>query len=398
MNTFFEQAGTSFADLSLRCAGGISPTIVNSIYPMKELTAFHLAHHLPGLTGRWMDFRTLAWGKAFNGSFHRLSHGHHLFEDGFKVLINKDLKFGDFLHHLGMDSLTVRGIPNPLIPTCVPDFLAKHLTSLGISKEFIYEISTINVPKILSGSLGLICAGNDVLLAFSDAIPHTYAAAGLHFLTGTIDLGFGLFPPNPLLLLASAAEFATGGVTLYRTIVDPILPIVGKPASVFLPARGQSIAVSALIGGCVGLFSGKDWVDVPKNILASTGAACVGTTINFALSGSFIGPLLGPIAGAATFFILKKMLDAAVASNSKQVLQYQEWCDDMAKDYFSEKELSLPSDLTGLTDHFSESNVIPCIGCTDRAMPIGELNGDRLLLSEHNISDMEGRIANLLPG
>ncbi len=395
MAPFFEQTGSSFADMSLRCAGGISPAIVNSIYPMQALTAYHLSHHIPGLTGRWMDLRSLAWDKAFNGSFHRLSHGHHLFEDGFRVLINKDLKFGEFLHHLGMDSLTVRGIPNPLIPAFVPDSLAKSLAPLGISKEFIYEMSTINVPKILSGSLGLVCAGKDVLLVFSDAIPHTYAAAGLRFLTGSVELCLGLFPPNPLLLVASASEFAVGFVTLCRTIVDPVLPIIGQPASVFLPVLGQSVGVAALIGGCVGLFAGDDWTDVPKSILESAGAASVSTVVNFALSGSFLGPFLGPLAGVATFLVLKRMLDAAIVSKSGQPpLRYLEWCDDMAKNYFLE---SKASDFTGLTDYFGGSKVIPCLGCVDRTEPIGVLKGDKLLLSEHNLSDMEGRIAGLLP-
>ena len=163
MTEFFTTTGLNTTDISLRCLGGISPAIVNAAYPMDALTKFHYAHHVPGLTGRWMDTGATALGGAVKGSFHRFAHGHHLFEDGCKVLVNPKLKFGEFLHHLGMDSLTVRGIPNPLLPTAVGEQLVK----LGMNQQFVYEVMTVNVPKILGGSVGLVCAGTDVFFAFS---------------------------------------------------------------------------------------------------------------------------------------------------------------------------------------------------------------------------------------
>ena len=107
----------SVGGVSLRLVGGMAPRLVNAVYPMEALTAWHAAHHIRGLTGRWMDTGATALGGAVRGSYHRLAHGHHVLEDGFKVLLNKELTFGQFLHHLALDGLTTRGIPNPLLPT-----------------------------------------------------------------------------------------------------------------------------------------------------------------------------------------------------------------------------------------------------------------------------------------
>ena len=221
MTNFFTATGLDTTDISLRCIGGISPALVNSVYPMEALTKFHRAHHISGLTGCWMDTGATASGGAVKGSLHRLFHGHHLFEDGFKVVVNPDLKFGEFLHHLGMDSLTSRGIPNPLLPTAV----GKQLVKLGMGPKFVNELLTINVPKILGGSVSLICAGRDVFLAFSDAIPHTFLAAGTHFGLGLLNIALGLYPPNIFLLTAGVAEIGVGIATTYRTIVDSSGPV-----------------------------------------------------------------------------------------------------------------------------------------------------------------------------
>ena len=94
MSNFFTATGLGATDISLRCLGGVSPAIVNAVYPMEALTKFHYGHHITGLTGRWMDTGATALGGAVKGSFHRLAHGHHLFEDGFKVVVNPKLKFG----------------------------------------------------------------------------------------------------------------------------------------------------------------------------------------------------------------------------------------------------------------------------------------------------------------
>lgn len=361
MSDFIAATGLDFSDVSLRCLGGISPSLVNATYPMEALTKFHNASHIPGLTGRWMDTGSTALGGAVRGSFHRLAHGHHLFEDGFKVLVNPQLKFGEFLHHLGMDSLTVRGIPNPMLPTAVGEQLVK----LGMNQQFVYEMMTLNVPKILGGSLGLVCAGTDVFFAFSDAIPHTFLAAGMHFGFGALNTVFGLYPPNLLLLSAGAAEFGVGIATAYRTIVDPILPAIGVPASVFLPALGQSVALATLVGACASIFTGSSWSDVPKTMAASASASAVSTSVLFAASANgFLGPFLGPAAGIATFILARKMLDSMFPSSKEKHL-YQE--------YINQDDLSV----------FQNQRVISMPGVGRE--PIGFLKGDKFLISDSGV-------------
>jgi hypothetical protein len=363
MSTLFLSADHNASEVSLRCLGCMAPAIINALYPMEALTKFHYAHHVPGLTGRWMDTGATALGGAARtrGSFHRLTHGHHLFEDGFKVLVNPKLKFGEFLHHLGMDSLTRRGIPNPMLPTAVGEGLIK----LGFARQFVNEVMTVNLPKILAGSVSLLCAGTDVFLAFSDAIPHTSLAAGMHFGLGALDIICGMYPPNVFLLTAGVVEIGVGIATTYRTIVDPVLPVLGVPASVFLPAIGRSVAMASLIGACVSIFAGQSWADVPKAIAASTAASAVSTTVTFAAAANgFIGPFLGPVAGIATFILLRKIL-GEVFPAAESGFVYQEFIDEEPVDVF-------PHEM-----------VIPMPGVPKE--PIGILKGERLLLSEAGV-------------
>ena len=42
MGDFFPTTGSSFGDIGLRVAGGMTPKLVNAIYPMEALTQFHL--------------------------------------------------------------------------------------------------------------------------------------------------------------------------------------------------------------------------------------------------------------------------------------------------------------------------------------------------------------------
>ena len=357
MSMFFPPHFFDHSDISLRCLGSIAPSMVNATYPMEVLTKFHYAHHIPSLTGRWMDTGATAFGGAVKGSFHRLAHGHHLFEDGFKVLVNPELKFGEFLHHLGMDFLTARGIPNPLLPTS----LGEGLIKLGLTKQFVYELMTVNLRKLLAGSVGLVCAGTDVFLAFSDAIPHTFLSAGLHFGLGAFELVCGLYPPSIFLLTAGTAEIGVGIATCYRAIVDPVLPIVGVPGSVFFPALGRSVALASLIGACASLFTGQSWADVPKTVAASAAASVVSTTLTFAASGNgFVGPFIGPLAGVVTYILLRKMLGVSGTTTVPAEL-YREFSRDDAPNVFRNEV------------------VIPLPGIPKE--PIGTIQGDRLLLS-----------------
>lgn len=361
MSDFFSSSAFSPSDITLRLLGPMAPWLVNAVYPMAALTKFHAARHLPGLTGRWMDTGATALGGAVRGPFHRLAHGHHMFGDGFKVLVNPELKFGHFLHHLGLDSLTKTGIPNPLLPK----FLGEKLLAAGVSTRFVREFMTLNVPKVLGGGLSLVCSGRDVFLAFSDAIPHTFAAAGAHFAFGLLDLAFGMFPPNFLMLSSAVGEMSVAALTAYRAWVDPVLPTLGVPLSVYLPALGHSVLLGSLVTLGAALFSGR-LGDLPKAVLTSAAAGFAGTTAAFASAGTgFLAPFLGPLAGVVAFLLARdavKLLDVP-----DDAVTY--------RPYASQAGFGA----------FSRPRIVPCVGVPPR--PLGMLTGDRLLLDEGAIRE-----------
>lgn len=363
MNNFFDQTGLTNTDVTLRALGNLAPRVVDSIYPLQELTQFHYAHHIPGLTGRWMDTGATALGGAVKGSFHRLAHGHHLFDDGFKVLVNPQLKYGEFLHHLGMDSLTARGIPNPLFPKGVGEMLI----NMGMKQSFVNEMLTLNVPKILGGSLSLVCSGTDVFMAFSDAIPHTFGASGMHFLFGAMNIGFGMFPPNPLLLLSGGRELGVASITAYRTIVDPLIPTLGVPMSVYLPALGQAVALSAILTTCVGIFSGNGWRKLPELVSSATTATAVGTTVAFtANAAGYVSPFYGPLSGVATYIIMRNLWKS---------LQIE-----------SDAISYIPSGTDSNLRIFQNGSAIPLFQVPQN--PIGSFKNDQFRISEQGIRSM----------
>lgn len=381
MGSFSENSGLSWRDISLRWLGGVSPQIVEAIYPMEAITKWHATHHIDGLTGTWMDTGSTAIRGAVRGSLHRLSHGHHLLEDGFKVLVNKDLKFLDFLHHLGLDSLTVRGIPNPLFPTAV----ARTLIDIGMSRHFVNDLMTVSVPKILSGSLGLVCAGNDVLLCFSDAIPHTFLASASHFGFGALNILFGLYPPNIFLLSAGTAEIGVGAITAYRAIVDPVIPVLHAPLSVFLPAIGQAIAFSAILGACVSIFTGKTFADASETLLQCAAAGAVSTTVKFMAAGAgFLSPFLGPMAGIASLLLLKKAFDALHAKKQLPGTYTKYRTFDLPDHFCEEPTFCTEYGTLDPLNIFREQCVIPLFGIPRQ--PIGLLKDDTFILNPNSLS------------
>ena len=315
-----------------------------------------------------MDTGATSLGGAVKGSFHRLAHGHHIFDDGFKVLVNPDLKFGEFLHHLGMDSLTARGIPNPFIPKGV----GEALLNLGFKKAFVNEFLTLNVPKVLGGSLSLVCSGADVFMAFSDAIPHTFGASGMNFLFGALNIGFGMFPPNPLLLASGGMDLGVGAVVAYRAAVDPLITTLGVPMSVYLPALGHAVALAAIISSCIGVFSGTDWKKLPELVSSSAAATAVGTTVAFtAKAAGYVSPFSGPLAGIATYIIMKNIWKSL----------------EIKSDEISYFPVGTDANL----NVFKQGAIIPLFQVPKN--PIGRLKGGQFLLSESGVRDMFGAIA-----
>jgi hypothetical protein len=256
--------------------------------------------------------------------------------------------------------------------------------SLGFGKQFVHDILTINVPKILGGSLALVCAGHDVYMCFSDAIPHTYVAAGTHFLIGAIDIGLGMYPPNILLLTAGLMEMGVAATTLFRTVCDSIASasaadmtigqsiatLAAATSPVYLPAVGGSVALGAILGGAAGWWTGQSWHEVAKSAAISSASAATSVTVGMlAAKAGFIAPFLGAGAGLATALLLRTALSGDGASS---LAGYQEFED---------------SDCPSL---FPAATAFPLFGSPDH--PIGRLEGDTLVLDHRALSSDEGRL------
>jgi hypothetical protein len=295
--------GNSLSD-GLHVVGILSPALVEAVYPYKALTRWHQLSHLPGLTGRWMDTGATALGGAVKGSYHRLAHGHHLIEDGVKVLRHPELKFGEFLHHLGLDSLTRRGIPNPLLPK----LLVERLIDAGLPASTVSEWASMNVPKLLGGGLAVVLAGNDVVMAFSDAIPHTWWAVGKHFAFGALDTLFGVVTENPFMLLAAAGEFTAAGMTAWHVLTEPVLQAKSEWASWLIPSLGDSVGVGALLSGVGSLATGSSLSHTADVFASSTVAATAASHAKAAKVGLVLGlPVVGLAAGLAVRMALRSL-------------------------------------------------------------------------------------------
>lgn len=278
---------------------GIGKPVALPLSIQRGLTEYHVAHHLPGPTGAWID--------ALKGPNHRIFSGHHLIEDGISVIKDPNLKFGDFLHHLGCDFLSVKGIP------VVPKFMINGLLSTGLSETFVSNLCSLNLAQVLSGGISLVCSGADVLMVLADAIPHTFSAAGMHFAFACFDLASGLMFPNILMIGASAGEFFTSAVTLYRAVTDPVIPMLGVPGSVFYPALFQAMLTGGILGGGISLLRGGTLGEAVKTSASSSLSAAAATFTNFA-TGTF---LTSAAAGVATFFVAKKLLDTVFPESNE---------------------------------------------------------------------------------
>ncbi|GHT13500.1 hypothetical protein FACS1894170_09550 [Planctomycetales bacterium] len=358
-------------------AAPMANPIVPSLYPMEWMTKFHQSHHITGLTGRWMD--TLPGRIHPGGWYHRIQHGHHLFGDGMTALTHPKLKYGEFLHHLGMDTLTKHGVPNPLLPTGT---LFNTLKGLGVSANTANELLTVNLPKLLGGSLSLACAGSDVWACFADTIPHTWTATGWHLGLGVLDLVWGCYPPNPFVLLAGGAEIGVGITTGLKTLIDTFQPAtqsVFDSASVFFPVWGEAVALSAIFGACVGYWSGQSLERITKGASITVVSSATGAAISGALTGNFIAPFIGGAAGFLTGLLLRQIF----LTNGENELA--EKIKKPIVDYFA------PPPYFGGSPYFDAPSpyfggggaVVPIMQLL--AEPIGMLKDDKLIFDEKAI-------------
>ena len=405
MSNYFQN--NYFPDLDWNIIGRVAAPaanpIIQSLYPMEMMTKFHASQHISGLTGRWMD---VVPGRLIPGGWsHRMLHGHHAIWDGMTVLRNPKLNYGEFLHHLGLDFLTSHGIPNPSLPTGT---IFKALRGLWISEKWARELLTVNMSKLLGGSFSILCTGPDDWACFSDTIPHTWTAASWHFGLGVWDSIWGCFPPNPLLLASGGAEAGVGLVTGVRTLVDcfprpwegspwgpwggdPLGPLQNplKPwkdlieffspttqpivntATVGFPIFSETVLLSALVGACVGYWSGQSYERIAKGAGISAVSSATAATISGALTGHFIAPFIGGIAGFATGLLLRKILLSTGKNSEAEEIK------KVVTDYFA------PSEYFKNPYFNNDAVVVPIMQLPDE--PIGRLKDGELLLDSKAI-------------
>ena len=134
-------------------------------------------------------------------------------------------------------------------------------------------------------------------------------AAAQHFGVGVIELLFGYFPPNPLLLLAGTMEAGVGVATAVLTWMDPVIPALGMPASVYLPMLGQAMAISGLVGCGLGFLGGGLRGGIRNGMVAAV-ASCTAVTVGSAakVAGWMAAPFIGPLAGFGALLIARALL------------------------------------------------------------------------------------------
>jgi len=370
MSIYFQDS--YFDDQKWKLIGSIVPAnpIVHALYPMDVLTQFHQNSHIKGLTGRWMD--TLPGRFVPGGNFHRIRHGHHALYDGMMVWKEPKLKFGEFLHHLGMDSLSKQGVPNPFLPT---ETLFKILRGMGLSVNSANELLTVNLPKLLGGGVSLLCAGTDVYACFADTIPHTWAAATWHLGLGAMDLFWGCFPPNPLILLSSGMELGVGITTGARTLIDiyqPATMSILDSAVVGFPMWGEMVTLSALFGAGIGYWSGNSWENISKGAGITVVSSATAASISGMLTGNFVAPFAGAAAGFVTGLLLRKIFMSMSEPKLTEIKTDVDYFGELS--YFSNK-----------SQYFNSGVVIPLWQLPRE--PIGTIKDGRLLLDIKAVTD-----------
>ncbi len=244
------------------------------------------------------------------------------------------------------------------------------MRALGFSNSVVNELMTVNAPKILGGSLACVCSGTDVYLAFLTLFTHLLRC-WFAFLVRRSGHRLWLNPPNFLLLSSGVAELAVGSLTTYRAIIDPVLPGVGLPGSVFFSNAGRLDAfVRFCFGACVGYWSGNSWEDAGKVATTAAASAGMSATVTLIAKGAgLIAPFLGAGAGIATSLILRQVL----FSKDDPDVKYSELLRDPSWIFFRAQ--------VGL----------PFFGCPRE--PIGSLKEGRLLLDERALARMTETLA-----
>ncbi|MBF0313347.1 MAG: hypothetical protein HQK52_08020 [Oligoflexia bacterium] len=200
-------------------------TLIRKIIPFDSIADW--THHLPeNATDKWMD--------AYRGYYHRQVN-HHFISDATTVFSKSKLSMVDFFKHIGLDVITVQGIP--IIPNTTINLLSKFI---GVNASKILPWAHLNIFDIAVGVVSVTNGGFDLFFALTGQLPWGMQTAIFTLGAGTLEIIGGVATENPLLLAAGALEVSSGVVSAWDYYTQPFL--FGIPLSDLL---------DGLIGGAV---------------------------------------------------------------------------------------------------------------------------------------------------
>jgi len=165
-------------------------------------------------TDRWMD----VVDGAVRGPNHRWLHHHPLdfAKAWWKQNPHDGLRWADYVRHVFLDSITVKGIP------LLPEVVHAKLVALGIPLNVLFEWTHLNIFDITVGSLSIIGGGTHLFLAITGCLPwHGTETFLLTFGLGALQIAGGIATHNPQLVVGGALDCAAGATSYWHHVHIP---------------------------------------------------------------------------------------------------------------------------------------------------------------------------------
>jgi len=298
--------------LGLGAAGALGNLLI-STEPLKEMLPWksvanwtHSLSKTKTTTDTWMDVVD-DWTR---GGHHRWQNHHPVdFSRAWWNDASGKLNLLDYTKHLGLDVITINGIP--LLPEfahkylltqgLLPEFAHKYLLTQGLLPEFAHKylltpgwsVGTItnwthlNILEFAFGGLSLADGGVSFVLAVTGHLPWQGVETFIFtFGQGTVEVVIGYYTANPLLIAGGVLHIGAGSVSLWDhwhipepSLLDHIVPIL-------LPAGVIATCATALRLGLVWGNSSPS-----QRVVAGCESATLSVTATFL---SALSPLLAP--------------------------------------------------------------------------------------------------------